>query len=107
MNPIKWLLIGIVRFYQLFISPILGPRCRFYPTCSSYTIDALKQHGVICGTWLAIKRIGRCHPANPGGVDPVPSCGCQKGCRSQLELENEAAAIKDDSHQDQLKKPTN
>lgn len=90
MNPIKWILIGIVRFYQLFISPILGPRCRFYPTCSSYTIDAIQQHGVICGTWLAIKRIVRCHPANPGGIDPVPSCGCQKGCKSQLELENEA-----------------
>ena len=78
MNPIKWLLIGIVRFYQLFISPILGPRCRFYPTCSSYTIEALKQHGVLCGSWLAIKRISRCHPANPGGIDLVPSCGCQK-----------------------------
>ncbi len=76
MNPIKWLLIGIVRFYQLFISPLLGPRCRFYPSCSNYTIEAIKQHGVLCGSWLAIKRIGRCHPANPGGVDPVPECGC-------------------------------
>ncbi len=83
MNPIKWLLIGIVRFYQLFISPLLGPRCRFYPTCSNYTIEAIKQHGVICGSWLAIKRIGRCHPANPGGVDPVPSCGCGKQCQHE------------------------
>lgn len=78
MNPIKWLLIGLVRFYQLLISPLIGPRCRFYPTCSSYTIEALKQHGVLCGSWLAIKRIGRCHPANPGGVDLVPECGCHK-----------------------------
>lgn len=77
MNPIKWLLIGLVRVYQLFISPLLGPRCRFYPSCSNYTIDAIKQHGVFCGSWLAIKRIGRCHPGNPGGVDPVPSCGCR------------------------------
>ncbi|MDX1347867.1 MAG: membrane protein insertion efficiency factor YidD [Thiomicrorhabdus chilensis] len=82
MNPIKWLLIGIVRFYQLFISPLLGPRCRFYPSCSNYTIEAIKQHGVLCGSWLAIKRIGRCHPANPGGVDPVPECGCHTKHRS-------------------------
>lgn len=75
-NPIKWVLIGLVRFYQLFISPLLGPRCRFYPTCSHYTIEAIKLHGVLYGSWLAIKRIGRCHPANPGGVDPVPECGC-------------------------------
>lgn len=75
-NPIKWLLIALVRFYQLFISPLLGPRCRFYPTCSHYTIEAIKHHGVIYGSWLAIKRLARCHPANPGGVDPVPECGC-------------------------------
>ncbi|WP_349251685.1 membrane protein insertion efficiency factor YidD [Thiomicrospira microaerophila] len=76
LNPLKWLLIGLVRFYQLFISPLLGPRCRFYPTCSHYTIEAIKHHGVVYGSWLAIKRIGKCHPANPGGVDPVPECGC-------------------------------
>ncbi|MBD3611015.1 MAG: membrane protein insertion efficiency factor YidD [Hydrogenovibrio crunogenus] len=76
MNPFKWLIILPVRFYQLFISPILGPRCRFYPTCSHYTIEAVQQHGVFCGLWLAIKRIAKCHPGNPGGVDPVPSCGC-------------------------------
>ncbi|WP_178862195.1 membrane protein insertion efficiency factor YidD [Thiomicrorhabdus cannonii] len=84
MNPFKWLLIGLVRFYQLFISPLLGPRCRFYPSCSHYAIDALQQHGVLCGTWLAIKRIGRCHPGNPGGVDPVPTCGCRKHCQEPL-----------------------
>lgn len=75
-NPFTWLLIGLVRLYQLFISPLLGPRCRFYPSCSSYTIEALKVHGVFKGTWLAIKRISRCHPGNPGGVDPVPPCSC-------------------------------
>ncbi|WP_321324855.1 membrane protein insertion efficiency factor YidD [Thiomicrorhabdus sp.] len=84
-NPISLIIIGLVRFYQLFISPILGPRCRFYPTCSSYTIEAIKTHGVICGSWLAIKRIGRCHPANPGGIDPVPSCGCKSNCKDHLE----------------------
>ena len=75
-NPLKWLLIGLVRFYQLLISPLLGPRCRFYPSCSHYTMEALQKHGVIYGSWLAIRRIGRCHPGNPGGVDPVPECGC-------------------------------
>ncbi|VAW45040.1 Membrane protein insertion efficiency factor YidD [hydrothermal vent metagenome] len=81
-NPIYWLLLGIIRFYQLFISPILGPRCRFYPTCSHYTIEAIQQHGVLKGGWLAIKRIVRCHPYNPGGVDPVPPC---KGGHSSQE----------------------
>ncbi|MDY0136734.1 MAG: membrane protein insertion efficiency factor YidD [Thiomicrospira sp.] len=75
-NPLLWLMVGLVRGYQLFISPLLGPRCRFYPTCSHYTIEALKRHGVVCGGWLAIKRIGRCHPLNDGGIDPVPECGC-------------------------------
>lgn len=75
-NPFKWLLIALVRTYQLFISPLLGPRCRFYPSCSHYTIEALKTHGVIYGSWLSIRRIVRCHPGNPGGVDPVPECGC-------------------------------
>lgn len=86
-NPITWLFIGLVRFYQLFISPIIGPRCRFYPTCSHYTIDALKQHGLLCGSWLGVKRIFRCHPGNPGGVDPVPTCGCQslKQCQEPVE----------------------
>jgi putative membrane protein insertion efficiency factor len=90
-NPITWFFIGLVRFYQLFISPILGPRCRFYPSCSHYTIDALKQHGILCGGWLAIKRIFSCHPGNPGGVDPVPSCGCQsaKTCQEPVETELE------------------
>ncbi len=73
-NPLYWLLIGLVRFYQLCISPIIGPRCRFYPTCSHYTIEAIQKHGVLKGGWLAIKRIVRCHPGNPGGVDPVPPC---------------------------------
>lgn len=76
-NPISWLIIKLVRFYQLFISPIIGPRCRFYPTCSHYTIEAIQVHGILKGGWLAIKRIGRCHPGNPGGVDPVPPCSCE------------------------------
>lgn len=68
----KWLLIGLVNLYRWFISPLLGPRCRFYPTCSEYALIALRHHGAIKGSWLALKRIGKCHPAHPGGLDPVP-----------------------------------
>ena len=66
------LLVLIVRGYQLFISPLLGPRCRFHPTCSHYAIEALQTHGALKGTWLSLKRLGRCHPLNPGGYDPGP-----------------------------------
>jgi hypothetical protein len=65
-------LIHIVRFYQRFISPALGPRCRFHPSCSEYAAQALMRHGHLRGGWLAIRRIARCHPFNPGGFDPVP-----------------------------------
>lgn len=71
-NPLQWILIAIVRLYQLVLSPILGPRCRFQPTCSSYTIDAIKLHGGLKGSWLAIKRITKCHPWGGHGFDPVP-----------------------------------
>lgn len=64
----------LIRGYQLAISPLLGPSCRFYPSCSHYAIEAIEAHGALGGTWLTIKRIGRCHPWNPGGVDPVPAC---------------------------------
>ena len=65
-------LIWFVRFYRLAISPWLGMNCRFQPTCSSYAIEALQVHGVLKGSWLAAKRIGRCHPWGDSGYDPVP-----------------------------------
>lgn len=65
-------LIAVIRVYQYAISPMLGSRCRFYPSCSEYAVEALQQHGVFKGSWLALKRIGRCHPWHPGGHDPVP-----------------------------------
>ena len=64
--------IVLIRFYQYFVSPWLGSRCRFAPSCSSYAIEALERHGLIRGTFLALRRVGRCHPWNPGGYDPVP-----------------------------------
>jgi putative membrane protein insertion efficiency factor len=66
------LLIGIVRFYQLAISPWLPAACRYTPTCSAYAIDALRQHGALRGTWLAARRLTRCHPWGGFGWDPVP-----------------------------------
>jgi putative membrane protein insertion efficiency factor len=68
----KAVALGMIRFYKRFISPILPSACRFEPTCSQYTYQAIEIHGVIKGTWLGIKRISRCHPFNPGGYDPVP-----------------------------------
>jgi uncharacterized protein len=64
--------ISIVRVYQKLISPLFPPSCRFTPSCSSYAITSLQRYGVIRGGWLALKRVGRCHPWNPGGYDPVP-----------------------------------
>lgn len=69
---INHILVGIIRTYQYGISPLLGPRCRYYPTCSAYAIDALKQHGTIKGISLSVRRIARCHPGCEGGYDPVP-----------------------------------
>jgi len=66
------LLVAPVRLYQVAVSPLLGPRCRFYPSCSSYAVQALRRHGPLRGTALALWRVLRCHPWNPGGVDPVP-----------------------------------
>ena len=62
----------LIRVYQVALSPLLGPNCRYYPTCSQYAIEALETHGAFKGTWLTIKRISRCHPWHEGGFDPVP-----------------------------------
>ena len=68
----SWLLLLPLRFYRACISPALGPHCRFSPTCSAYAIEAVTAHGPLRGTWLAVRRVGRCHPYHSGGVDPVP-----------------------------------
>ncbi|WP_110932331.1 membrane protein insertion efficiency factor YidD [Paenibacillus bouchesdurhonensis] len=63
---------GPIIFYRKFISPLKPPTCRFYPTCSAYALEAIEVHGALKGSWLAAKRISRCHPFHPGGLDPVP-----------------------------------
>lgn len=65
-------LIALIRLYQLTLSPLVGSCCRFYPTCSSYFIGALEAHGLFRGTWLGLRRLLRCQPFHPGGIDPVP-----------------------------------
>lgn len=64
----------LIRGYQIFLSPVFGQHCRYTPTCSTYAIEALQQHGAIRGSWLAIKRLVSCNPWHEGGYDPVPGC---------------------------------
>jgi uncharacterized protein len=66
------ILTGLIRFYQVVFSPLKPPTCRFYPTCSHYGLEAINRFGPIKGGWLTVKRIGKCHPLHPGGLDPVP-----------------------------------
>ena len=72
-KTVRIVLKGVIRAYQLILSPVLGNNCRFHPNCSTYAIEAINQNGALEGAWLAVKRIARCHPWNPGGFDPVPS----------------------------------
>jgi len=69
---LSFLLVIPIKLYQILISPILGPNCRYHPTCSQYSIEAINKHGPFKGSWLAIKRIASCHPWGGSGHDPVP-----------------------------------
>jgi putative membrane protein insertion efficiency factor len=71
-GALRVVLLGLIRFYQWGISPLLGPHCRFAPTCSQYAVEAIQTWGPLRGGWLALKRIGRCHPWGGHGYDPVP-----------------------------------
>jgi putative membrane protein insertion efficiency factor len=71
-NPVSRLLSFLVVGYRYSVSPMLGMRCRFHPSCSAYALEALERHGAVRGGWLALRRLARCHPWHPGGHDPVP-----------------------------------
>ena len=71
-NPIAVAMLALIRTYQRTLSPLLGAKCRFHPSCSRYTYEAIEVHGAFRGSWLGIKRIGRCQPFREGGFDPVP-----------------------------------
>lgn len=68
----RFMLIAVIKFYKYFISPVLGDNCRFYPSCSNYSMEAFKLHGVIIGSYLTLRRLLKCHPFHEGGIDPVP-----------------------------------
>lgn len=70
----KRALTALLRAYRYAVSPMLGARCRFHPSCSAYALEAIERRGALAGTWLALKRVARCHPWHPGGYDPVPGC---------------------------------
>lgn len=72
MRPMRKLALVPIRVYQYAISPMMASHCRFYPSCSCYAHDAIEQHGLMRGGWMALRRLGRCHPWHPGGYDPVP-----------------------------------
>ncbi|WP_275287652.1 membrane protein insertion efficiency factor YidD [Halomonas elongata] len=86
---LAFIMIGLVRLYQWLISPLLGPRCRYWPSCSQYTAEALKVHGPMKGGELAVRRILRCHPGASGGIDPVPGGPSERLCREDPELDDD------------------
>ncbi|MGH2699981.1 MAG: membrane protein insertion efficiency factor YidD [Actinomycetota bacterium] len=73
MSPPARLLTALLGVYRRFVSPLLRQNCRFHPTCSAYALEAIRVHGALRGSWLAARRVGRCHPWSPGGVDHVPA----------------------------------
>jgi putative membrane protein insertion efficiency factor len=72
LSAAGWVLVRLLLVYRRFVSPLLGPRCRFYPSCSAYALEAVRLHGAARGSWLAVRRLSRCHPFHRGGLDFVP-----------------------------------
>lgn len=85
----RWLFIALIRVYQATLSGVFGPCCRFYPSCSEYSAQAIRRHGCVRGSWLGLKRICKCHPYHPGGVDLVPGVEEEGGALSAACLHHE------------------
>ena len=89
MSPLAYLALGLVRLYQVAISPLLPSSCRYQPTCSEYALEAVRRHGGLVGGWMALKRIGRCNPWGGHGYDPVPGddhcCGTTDNNRDEMD----------------------
>jgi uncharacterized protein len=83
LSPAGWLLVGLLTVYRRFVSPLLGARCRFYPSCSTYALEAVQLHGAAKGSWLAVRRLSRCHPFHRGGIDPVPGSVLERDLADQ------------------------
>ncbi|MBV9890217.1 MAG: membrane protein insertion efficiency factor YidD [Rhizobacter sp.] len=81
MLRVRHIPLAVIRLYQLVLSPMLGPRCRFHPSCSCYAHTAIERFGVLRGSWLAMRRMLRCHPFHAGGYDPVPE---NRACSKRL-----------------------
>lgn len=92
-------LIALIKGYQYGISPLLGPRCRFWPSCSHYALEALREHGPSRGGWLALKRLVKCNPWHPGGIDPVPGGSSEALCREDDSLDEHFCTRQDDQNQ--------
>lgn len=86
-QAMAWLMIGLVKIYQVTLSPLLGPRCRYWPSCSHYSVEAIRVHGPLKGGLMAARRIARCHPGCRGGIDPVPGGPSETLCREDPELD--------------------
>lgn len=98
-KPLEWLMLGMIKFYQLWISPMLGPKCKFYPSCSAYGYESISVHGPFKGLLLTIYRVFRCHPWQLGGIDPVPSVGAW---RPEVNLDGSPKSLNRDPNSSDL-----
>ena len=102
LSAVAWLLVQLLRGYQRFVSPLLGPRCRFYPSCSAYALEAVRLHGALRGSWLAVRRLSRCHPFHRGGLDPVPGSEQQLSSEQQASSDRSGVAGRDETGRQDL-----
>lgn len=82
---VGWVMVAMISVYQYLISPLLGPRCRFWPSCSHYSVEAIQVHGPFKGGWMAFRRIMKCHPGSQGGMDPVPGGRSERLCQEDCQ----------------------